>query len=141
MAEKLTPIRFGQVKTIQGTNGPFNSVGFQTKEYGDRWFNFAFNLNGENPLKEGQTYDLDIKERPYKDKNGDSKIAYDTKKPNAMADMAKTLMSLSVRLWKLEERVTALEPKTKVTIQATKTDDIESINAELAYGQPDEDPR
>lgn len=107
MSEPLTPTKFSTVKVVSGSNAKgaysFNSVGFLTREHGDKkWFNFAF--NGENPLKEGQTYELDVKQRPYTDKkDGSTKIAYDAKKPNAMADFAKTIMALSLRVSKLEE--------------------------------------
>lgn len=111
MSEKLTPTRFSQVKNISGTkNGKsyaFNSIGFQTREYGDRWFNFAF--NGDNPLKEGETYELDIKERSYTDKEGKTKTAYDAKKPSPLADFAKTIMLLSVRVGALEKKLAELE--------------------------------
>lgn len=143
MADKLTPTRFAQVKTISGSkNGrgySFNSVGFQCREFGDRWFNFAF--NGENPLREGQTVELDIKERTYKDKDGNDKIAYDAKRPNPMADFAKTIMALLVRVGNLERRVESLEPKARITAtpaQMTEPpDDVEGVNAELAGSEND----
>lgn len=110
--EKLTPTRFSAVKAISGSkNGKayaFNSIGFLTREHGDKkWFNFAF--NGDNPLKEGQVYELDIKERPYTDKEGNPKIAYDAKKPDPFGQLSKQVFDLNVRMGKLESRIDLLE--------------------------------
>lgn len=78
--EKLTITRLGEPKTINFTDKKtgqpksFQKVGFQTQEYGERWFDFAFDTT--HSLKVGETYEMETKSREY---NG--KTYYDAKFP------------------------------------------------------------
>lgn len=137
--EKLTPTRFSQVKDISGSkNGKsyaFHSVGFQTREYGDRWFNFAF--NDQNPLKEGQTYELEVKERPYKDKDNNDKVAYDAKFPDKVGILQKQVGNIMLKISELELRVGELEKAKGPNIPVIQDDNFDQVNAELAGVEPD----
>ena len=127
MTTPLTPTKFSQVRNITGEkNGKsyaFNSIGFITREDGDKkWYNLAF--NGECPLKEGVTYDLNVKERPYKDKDGNDKTAYDCKFPDKFDEMAKLLMNHEQRLGRLEAALKEIQNPRKAA------DNIPIINSE-----------
>lgn len=122
--EKLTPVKFSQVRDITGTkNGKaysFHSVGFTTREYGDqKWYNIAF--NDKCPLVEGRTYDVQVTERPYLAKDNSQKIAYDVKLPS---ELDKLLMSLEQRLGRLE---TAFK---EFQVQKKEVPEIPIINGE-----------
>jgi len=77
---KLTITRLGEPKEIgyvdkkDGIKKYFKKVGFQTQEYGDRWFDFAF--RGEHGLTVGTSKEFEMSERQY---NG--KTYYDAKLP------------------------------------------------------------
>ena len=110
--EKLTPTKFSAVKAVSGTNDKgayaFNSIGFLTREHGDKkWFNLAF--KGDNPLKEGTAYELEVTERPYKGKDGTDKVAYNVKFPSKESEMSKAIMRHELQLSKLEARIAKLE--------------------------------
>lgn len=70
--EKITISRIGQEKTIEyinkKTNQPdsFKKVGVQTNEYGERWIDITF--RGEVPVKVGQSYEGELKDREYNGK-------------------------------------------------------------------------
>lgn len=116
--EKLTPVKFSQVKDISGTkNGKaysFHSIGFTTREYGDqKWYNLAF--NNECPIKEGQTYDFEVTPRQYTGADGTLKTAYNVKLPSELdkllmrhesdiADLKKRLLALEKAVYPAEER-------------------------------------
>lgn len=121
MTEPLTPTKFSAVKTVSGTNakGPysFQSVGFLTREYGDKkWYNFAF--KGDCPLQEGKTYELEVKERPYKGKDGTDKVAYDAKFPNKETEMNKAIMRHEQEIGKIWAAIKELQPKYNFNVNA-----------------------
>lgn len=110
--EKLTPTKFSAPRNITGTKDgraySFFSAGFLTREHGDKkWFNIAYNQ--DNPLKEGQTYELEIKERTYQDKEGNTKTAYDAKLPTKESEMSRAIMNLGVEVGKLRQRIEKVE--------------------------------
>lgn len=78
--ETLTISRVGEPKTINYTNkktgrpDSFQKVGFQTNEYGTRWYDVAF--RGNVPVQVGQSYEFETSEREY---NG--KTYYEAKLP------------------------------------------------------------
>lgn len=114
MIEKLTITKFGPVRQITGTNAKgayaFNSIGFLTREHGDKkWFNIAF--KEQNPLKEGTTYELEIKERSYTKKDGTSGVAFDAKLPSEESKMSKLVFAHELAISKLIARVEALEKR------------------------------
>lgn len=131
--ENLTPTRFSTPKNITGTKDgkaySFFSIGFQTREHGDRWFNLAYNK--DNPLKEGTTYEFEVKERPYTGKDGSPKVAYDAKIPTAESKMSQLLLKHEQRLLALEIEVKKLkEPKKIPVIQEPDYADIPVHNEE-----------
>lgn len=83
--QKLTINRLGPVRNKSGvsqkTGKPysFNEVGFQTNEYGDRWFSFSFN-GATPPIVVGQSYEMEVTERNYNGKNGPA-VAYSARFP------------------------------------------------------------
>ena len=137
--ERLTPTKFSQVKEMNGANGPFKKVGFLTREHGDKkWFNISFNQ--ENPLKEGQTYELEVKERGYTDKNGNPATSFDAKLPTKESEMSRAIFNLGVEMGKLRDRVTKLETTPKLTPAQMDEppSDYDQVNEELA-GLPVDD--
>lgn len=70
--ERLTINRLGQVRNKSGISKEgkpynFNSIGFQTNEHVDRWYDFSFNGDSHR-LEVGKQYDFEVKEREYNGK-------------------------------------------------------------------------
>lgn len=85
--EKLTIARIGAEKVINYTNkktgkpDSFKKVGVLTNEYGDRWFDITFRQ--EVPVKVGQSYEFEVKEREYNGKTYyDAELPRETHRPN-----------------------------------------------------------
>jgi len=97
--EKLTPTKFSQVREMKGTNGVFYKVGFQTREFGERWFNVSFNK--DNPLQTGKTFELEVTPRKYTDKNGKEQTAYDCRFPSKEREINKALLRHEQEIGKL----------------------------------------
>lgn len=102
--EKLTIVRIGEIKTVQYTNkrtgkpDSFQKVGFQTREYPDRWFDLIF--RGIPPITEGQSYEFELTSREY---NG--KTYWDAKLPNKEDMLRAEVESLKSRVLRLEEAI------------------------------------
>lgn len=95
--EKLTIARIGAEKVINYTNkktgkpDSFKKIGVLTNEHGDRWFDITF--RGEVPVKVGQSYDFEVKEREYNGKTYyDAELPRETKGGGMSSDQFTLLM-------------------------------------------------
>lgn len=101
---QLTITRISAPKTVNYTNkktgnpDSFKKVGFQTQEFGDRWYDLAF--RNTVPFKVGDKVELEIKERTW-----EGKTYYDAFIPKTAS---------SAKLSELERRVSYIEEFLKI---------------------------
>ena len=107
--EKLTIVKLGEQKKKEGisknTGKPYSfmSVGFTTSEYGqERWYNLSF--NGQCPIAEGTSYELEVTSREY---NG--KTYWDARFPSKETELNKAVMRHESEIEALKKRVFSLE--------------------------------
>lgn len=83
--EKITITRISPEKTVEymnkktGKPDSFQKVGVLTNEHGEKWFDITF--RGECPVQVGQSYDVELTERQYQTKAGETKTAYGAELP------------------------------------------------------------
>lgn len=109
--EKLKIQRLGEVRKVEGSKDgrsySFQTIGFISEQYDDRWYNFVFKT--EHGLEVGKEYDFDIKETVKGDKT-----YYNASTPKTGSIDAKLLQDIFINTESILNRLTGL----KLTLDA-----------------------
>lgn len=129
--EKLTLTGVFRNDRTSKDGKPYVSISIKTSQYGDRYLS-GFGAPWNAQWKAGDEVEVDITKKAGKDKNGKDVEYLNFTKPNPMVDFAKTIMSLTVRVGKIEEQLKALSRPTPAQMQSPPEEELETINADLA---------